>query len=229
MSSAFELTARQFWPTTFFQRLWPDHTREAPAILAHLLAIQHRSAGPIASGVARSAKPVAGLFESDFDLFETDHPGLLQLRRFIETSVAEAVARLHGDQPPAAAMRVRLADAWFHITNDGGFHDAHVHGECSWCGIYYLRAGESGRQPGGGAPNGGNRFYSPLTRGGGYKDLGTRYLEFGSIDPPSRDGLLILFPSYLLHSALPYRGSTDRVVIAFNAQVTPADAPESAS
>jgi uncharacterized protein (TIGR02466 family) len=225
MTSPFELTARQFWPTTFFQRVWADHPREAPAILGHLLAIRDRAAEAIASGVAKSAKPARGLFESDFDLFETDHPGLLRLRRFLEASVADAVARLHANQPTAAAIRVRLADAWFHVTNDGGFHDAHVHGECSWCGIYYLQAGESGPNPAGGAPNGGNRFYSPLTRGGGYKDLGSRYLDFNHIDPPIRDGLLILFPSYLLHSALPYSGATDRVVIAFNAQVLPKEGP----
>jgi len=36
---------------------------------------------------------------------------------------------------------------------------------------------------------------------------------------PLEDGLLVLFPSYLLHSGLPYRGGKDRVLIAFNAQV----------
>ena len=38
-------------------------------------------------------------------------------------------------------------------------------------------------------------------------------------DVPLEDGLLMLFPSYLLHSGLPYRGGQDRVLIAFNAHV----------
>jgi hypothetical protein len=40
-----------------------------------------------------------------------------------------------------------------------------------------------------------------------------------SIDAPIENGLLLLFPSYLLHSGLPYSGQEDRVVIAFNAKV----------
>lgn len=99
--------------------------------------------------------------------------------------------------------RVDFVDSWFHVTNDGGFHDAHYHSGCSWCGIYYVQTGESGTRTEGGAPNGGNRFYSPLATGGGYRDLGNEYPGTTYLDPPVRDGLLILFPSYLLHSALP--------------------------
>jgi hypothetical protein len=31
---------------------------------------------------------------------------------------------------------------------------------------------------------------------------------------------VLLFPSYLLHSALAYRGELDRITISFNSQVT---------
>jgi uncharacterized protein (TIGR02466 family) len=223
MADPTDLTARVFWATTFIQRAWADHAREAPAIIEHLYGIKARSKGAIASGVAPGAKSPAGLFESDFDLFKDGHPGLGRLRVFIEQTLGEAVSKLHGGQPPAAGLRASIVESWFHITNDGGFHDAHTHGGCSWCGLYYVQSGESGGRPGGGAPNGGNRFYSPLNHGGGYTDLGNRYLNLTYVDPPARDGLLILFPSYLLHSALPYRGSVDRIVIAFNCQVTPAE------
>jgi hypothetical protein len=37
-------------------------------------------------------------------------------------------------------------------------------------------------------------------------------------DPPLQEGLLLIFPSHLLHSGLPYRGESERLVIAFNAQ-----------
>ncbi|HEY1377636.1 MAG TPA: putative 2OG-Fe(II) oxygenase [Gemmataceae bacterium] len=57
---------------------------------------------------------------------------------------------------------------------------------------------------------------------GGRKDHGNLYVATTSVDPPVHDGLLILFPSYLLHSALPYTGALDRIVISFNARVLPA-------
>jgi hypothetical protein len=40
-----------------------------------------------------------------------------------------------------------------------------------------------------------------------------------SVDPKVEDGMLLIFPSYLLHSGLPYQGDVDRIVIAFNAQI----------
>ncbi len=217
-----DLAVRQLWPTTFFARPWAEHAAEADGIAAHLYHLRDREPERIASGVAPGAKSAAGLFESRFDLFADDHPGLAKLKAFAGQTVQYAAAHVNGGGIDPRRLRVAVPDSWFHITTDGGFHDAHYHGGCSWCGIYYLRVGESGRRAGPGAPNGGNRFYSPLGAGGGFKDYGNQYLDFNFLDPPVADGLLVLFPSYLMHAGLPYRGATDRIVISFNAQVTPA-------
>ena len=111
-------------------------------------------------------------------------------------------------------------ESWFHITNDGGYHDAHVHNKCSWCGIYYLQAGECTPTDESGPGNGINRLYSPLPSGGAYIDYGNQYRTMNQADIVPRDGLLLLFPSYLLHSALAYRGQRDRIAISFNSQTT---------
>jgi hypothetical protein len=89
---------------------------------------------------------------------------------------------------------------------------------------YHLQVGDSGMAPGGGAPNGGTRFYSPLTLR--FRDAGNVY-QFDELDAPVQDGMLVLFPSYLRHSGLPYAGSRDRVVIAFNARVFRKGVPSS--
>jgi uncharacterized protein (TIGR02466 family) len=217
-----DLKALQFWTTTFYQRPWRDHPAEAPGVIAHLYDLRAREVSRIASGVAPAAKSASGLFESPFDLFSDNHPGLAKFVAFAAESVRVAVAHVNGTRVDPSRLAVTFPDSWFHITSDGGFHDAHFHGGCSWCGIYYLQAGDSGRSAERGAPNGGNRFYSPLAAGGGYKDFGNQYLDTTYVDPPPRDGLLILFPSYLLHSGLPYRGGRDRIVISFNSRTTPA-------
>jgi len=220
MAEPLELTVKQFWPTNFYQRTWPEHSAHAPEIIGHLYAVRAKATAAIASGVAPAAKSGHGLFESEFDLFADSHPGLDRLKAFIGQSAQMAAAHANGANVDHRRLRVTIVDSWFHITNDGGFHDAHYHSGCSWCGIYYLQAGDSGRTASGGAPNGGNRFYSPFPSGGAFRDFGNSYLNVSYVDPPVRDGLLILFPSYLLHSALPYRGEKDRIVISFNAQVT---------
>jgi uncharacterized protein (TIGR02466 family) len=220
MSAPPELMVKQFWPTTFYSRMWHEHPAEAPGIIDHLYRLKATLSTRIASGVAPGAKSSYGLFESDFELFAGDHPGLNKLKAFIGQTVQMAAAHVNGSQVEPRRLRVAVVDSWFHITNDGGFHDAHYHGGCSWCGIYYVQVGDSGRRVADGAPNGGNRFYSPLRSGGGFKDYGNQYLDFNYTDAPLRDGMLLLFPSYLMHSGLAYRGEKDRIVISFNSQVT---------
>lgn len=208
----------QKWPTCFFTSHWAHHNKEAASIIEHLYKEKNRSSSNISSEVAPKAKSEEGLFESKFDLLGQKHSGLKRLKSFCTEAVQHVVSRFNGNQFPPSSIRVNIHESWFHITNDGGFHDAHGHPNCSWCGIYYLQLGDSGSNNGKGAPNGANRFYLPLSMGGYFSDYGNSYLGRCLLDPPLEEGMLLLFPSYLLHSALPYSGGKDRIIIAFNSQ-----------
>ncbi len=212
------------WTTQLFQRTWPEIKQVGPAIIEYLYELRGQQTAAIASGVAESAKSSFGLFESDFDLLDLPHDGLRRLRAFFIESIRMVVNQVNGGEVHLRRIQVEFPDSWFHITNDGGFHDTHAHDGCSWCGIFYLQSGDSSRERGSGAENGINRFYSPLPQGGGYRDYGNAYLKRNTVDIPPQDGLLVLFPSYLLHSALAYRGERDRVVIAFNSRSNVVDA-----
>ncbi len=206
------------WPTLFFHRTWKEQAAEAPGIVEHLYRLREGASGRIASGIATGAKSAYGLYESTFDLFESDHPGLIKLAGFIRESLRATVSRINGSELEPAKIDVQILDSWFHITNQGGLHDAHFHSGCSWCGIYYLQSGDPPGRDREHAGNGVNRFYSPIPTGGSHADYGNKYLSANRIDITPKDGLLFLFPSYLLHSALPYRGTIDRIVIAFNSK-----------
>ncbi len=213
----FELTPRVYWPTLLFTRKYRDHERDAPGIIAHLYELKAREKANIASGVATTMKSKEGLFESTFDLFrETTHEGLRRLVAFIESSVKRAVWHANGRQVELNRIRVEFLESWFHITNNSGFHDAHYHGGCSWCGVYYLQISDVPAQQPDHAPNGVNRFYTPIGGGGKHTDYGNHYLAYGHVDVPPIPGTLVLFPSYLLHSGLPYKGEKDRVILSFN-------------
>ena len=155
-----------------------------------------------------------GLRETNFELFhrakEADAAGygVKSIYDFCIKGVATAVC--HKNKIAVDEISVKMLDSWAHVSNDYGYHDAHNHPNCSWCGIYCVQAGESSSEP----LNGINRFYSPLNST--TIDSGSGYLATNSNDYAPKDGILIVFPSYLMHSALPYSGEIDRVVISFN-------------
>ena len=210
------------WTTVIFLCDWPEHGEHAPAITQHL---RDRAAGfdrPIQSGIATSAKSAQGLVESPLDLFRTsENPALARLVAWCEGCVRNVVSAVNGKQVAPADLRVEFTESWFHITNDGGFHDAHTHGACSWCGIYYLDPGDAEEVPADGsatAGNGVNRFYAPIGIGGMLRDYGNAWLGRQSVDIQPMEGRLALFPAYLMHSGLPYRGTRDRMIISFNSR-----------
>lgn len=220
----FELTPRNYWATTIFSRKYKDHDRDAAGIIQHLYDIKAGETKNIASDVAPSLKSKEGLFESKFDLFEkSTHPGLRQLIAFIESCVKRAVWHVNGREVDINRIKVHFSDSWFHITNNSGFHDAHYHGGCSWCGVYYLQMSDFPTDASSHAPNGVNRFYSPRGSGAKHSDYGNHYLGAAHLDVPPMPGTLVLFPAYLLHSGLPYKGEKDRVILSFNSTSTLSD------
>jgi hypothetical protein len=157
---------------------------------------------------------------------EIDHPSLLKLTRFITDGVYEIAAEVNAPYwKKATNIRVNLTGIWFQITNDFGFHETHIHGNCSWSGVYYVRAGNSSRAAGdvgkNGMPNGITRFYGPHMEytAGGHGDLGNYYLQDASLDSYPEDGRLVIFPAHLKHMVFPYQGEEDRVIVSFHAQV----------
>ena len=53
-----------------------------------------------------------------------------------------------------------------------------------------------------------------------YVDRGNLYLNnISTVRIKPKDGMLVLFPSYLSHYQAMYKGTEDRIVVAFNASV----------
>ncbi|MEM0945156.1 MAG: putative 2OG-Fe(II) oxygenase [Pseudomonadota bacterium] len=210
------------WPSTFFLCDWGDYADHRAGIEGCIREQAKGFAEPVASNVAKSAKPAEGLVESPLQFFQsTQNADVQAMAQFFAECIKAAVSKVNGSEVPPARLQVQFTESWFHITNKGGFHDAHTHGACSWCGIFYLEAGDADQVPDGGAStagNGINRFYTPLGQGGMVRDYGNAYLGRNYMDVQPTNGRLVLFPSFLLHSALPYRGETDRIIVSFNSR-----------
>lgn len=203
------------WQTQMFALNYPDHDAIKAELLEAIYSNQEQQQMPIESEVATDAKH--GLYESKLDFLTQPTPPIRQLRGFVEDMLSTVATAVNQDFWPRGAIgTAEITESWYHITQNGGYHDAHSHPNCSWCGIYYVDAGECEIV----TRNGSNRFYDPRFCADQYLDAGTAYINNnGFWDFQPTEGQIVIFPSYLKHSALPYFGQEDRVVIAFNSVI----------
>lgn len=206
------------WPTTLLVSHLPQQAEVNPR-LKQLFA-DYRTAHP---GPAKTSYVSPDNFAQGLE-----HPDIDTLKKFIMDQVyiiAKELNQVYWRQFKLQDITVDITGMWFQISNDHSFHETHVHGNCSWSGVYYVQAGETSQskedtRPNG-MPNGITRFYGPQMEysAGGHGDWGNYYLQHNTHTSYPQDGMLIIFPSYLKHMALPYIGQTDRIIVSFHAQV----------
>ncbi len=170
----------------------------------------------------------SGFISPDNFANDIDNRALNILKSFITDGVYEISRTLnekHWKHFALKSLRVDMTGMWFQISNGFTFHETHVHGNCSWSGVYYVQAGSASksnddRMPNG-MLNGVTRFYGQHLEesAAGHGDWGNYYLQDYNWTSYPKDGNLIIFPSYLKHMAFPYNGEKDRIIVSFHAQV----------
>lgn len=209
-----QMKATMQWPTPLLELTNPNHGQIKSSLIDHCYAIERRAAE---AGAANADK--APVFESRPDLFKPgETPEVLAVRQFVVDALSQSFIHLfkirNPEVPPPGHITIDLSESWVQLMRDGGYADARYNANCSWCGLYYVDVGESSAAD---PANGVDRFFPPM--GMGYEDLGSMAYRQSPINVTPEDGKLILFPSYLQHSAVPYRGKKDRIVIAFNTRI----------
>jgi len=158
----------------------------------------------------------AGMYESRFDLFDWPDRCVVKLREFCTAVLFKVVGELNGMRADQLQDLRMSADAWFHITRPGGMFSTHNHPMASWSGVYCVDSGYDGE-----AESGELVFQHPAMSANMFLDLSVAHLALPwGIRPKSyllRPGQLVLFPSWMLHQVLPYRGERERITVAFNA------------
>ncbi|HEY8747321.1 MAG TPA: TIGR02466 family protein [Tepidisphaeraceae bacterium] len=209
-----ELSANFLWNTPLIEARFPDHARIKPTLIQHCYEIERQAKQPIESGVTPRRK--ANLYESRFNFFSHPLPEIQALRDFCAQALGQSVMKLiqqASKGAPVPNLAVDLFESWIHITHEGGYHEVHNHPNCSWCGIYYLEPADCTVDP----PNGINRFFSPIDIM--YDDPGTEAYPQKPISVTPEEGKLLLFPAYVKHLAVPYKGTRDRIIVSFNSRV----------
>lgn len=198
------------WAVPFYYFKWDEHEFYKNALKT--VCDQQQAQGNT-SGVAPEVK--SRLYESRFDFCTIKNPAVEKLTKFMQDSIFQsAKAANERYWNPGWRLGVAIDESWCHITQTHGHHDHHCHPNHSWSAVYYLDVGECDMEN----KSGLTRFYRPWETS--YQDPGTLYVtDNSSIDINCQDGMLFVFPSWIMHSQLPYRGAKDRYVIAVNAKI----------
>lgn len=199
------------WPVSMFYFLWNDHDAHVEN-LKNICVEQQRQ--KITSQVSTEIKH--NLYESSFDFVNIANPSVEAWSHWVKDCIFQASARANKQYwPPGINLDVELHESWCHVTQDGGYHDSHIHAGSSWSCIYYLDIGDSNIE----TKNGVNRFYNPTNSM--YADAGTQYMtQSNTLDIVPVDRMLIVFPSWIPHSAMPYSGTRDRYILSANSRIT---------
>lgn len=194
-----------FWATPIADYVNPELAQELKQY------VLKQDAQGIESGVAEFIKH--NLTESKFDFFHSKEPVIHETIKWISECMKATLNTIHGSEEN---YQIGFNETWYHITRTNGMHDTHKHPNCSWCGVFYLDPGDG--------EDGWTSFVTPIDST--YLDYGNRFLNDTALIMKPKEGLLILFPSYLAHGQKLYTGKKDRIVVAFNMTVheVPTDA-----
>jgi len=167
----------------------------------------------------------AGLRSSSFNLFEQDIPVIKKVSNFINNSVLDMLYnRLNGENNYRAPIdpsveKIEIdTHGWYHNTNNGGQHMAHVHGPSHWSGIFFIQ-GQDECYYEHDKTNGANIFFNFNNTSADSRSLGNRWLPPSTYANEIVEGGLTIFPGWVPHCATPYYGKKDRIVIAFNVNI----------
>lgn len=119
----------------------------------------------------------------------------------------------------------RRATGWANICQFGHYHAPHAHPESHWSAVYYVEAGSQASPPAALGPSdrplsGVLEFLDPRAAAHGTSGPSDFFGSPVRVVPQS--GLLVVFPSWLMHFVHPYFGDVDRISISLNISLHPA-------
>ncbi|MBS0222330.1 MAG: 2OG-Fe(II) oxygenase family protein [Proteobacteria bacterium] len=155
-----------------------------------------------------------GGWQSSWDMDRWGGAPAIKLLAFGRNTANRVTTDRQG-KPVAIVWR---ANMWANINRSGHANEFHSHPGSFWSGVYYVDDGGIAQDPSLGGelefmdPRGpGPAMYAP------HLAFGAAGLSVGANEMVRpRAGRLFLFPAWLLHQVRPYKGTAERISIAFN-------------
>ncbi len=155
-----------------------------------------------------------GGWQSDWDMDRWGGAAAIKLLA-IGRNTANRVTTNRQGQPVVITWR---ANMWANVNKTGHGNEFHSHPGSFWSGVYYVDDGGIDADPSLGGelefmdPRGpGPAMYAP------HLAFGAAGLSVGANETVRpKTGRLVMFPAWVLHQVRPYKGTAERISIAFN-------------
>jgi uncharacterized protein (TIGR02466 family) len=156
-----------------------------------------------------AAKSNIGGWQSPPDFFTWKESAAAYLEQLIHCALEVATTRVMARKLIRAEFDLY---GWAAVNRQGHYNVAHLHPMATWSGVYYVDPGDEPSDALGACLE----FAHPISA--------STMNFFPGILPSARQvrpvaGMIIIFPSYLLHSVRLYRGERPRVCVSFNAHL----------
>lgn len=135
-------------------------------------------------------------------------PGFAEFVALVEKAARGVTRYLHVDQYP-----MTITGCWANINPPGSYHPMHHHPNNYLSGVYYVAIASPGSKILFQDPRGQASMIAPKPRQYTHMNANGAFAE-------SREGRLVMFPSWLKHTVPTNDGQTDRISIAFNMMFT---------
>lgn len=109
----------------------------------------------------------------------------------------------------APNARIGLAACWANVNESGDWNAPHAHFPADWSGVCYVQINRQSAEAVKSDKDGDILFFNPLP-------LGPQYQRFPTINRRPQNGMVLLFPSYLVHMVAPHFENDPRISVAFN-------------
>jgi uncharacterized protein (TIGR02466 family) len=148
--------------------------------------------------------PIGSVTNYDIGKQIIDEEELIEIKNFIKEATQQAHRYTGFDG------EIDFLDSWFSITTKYGYHEAHTHPGSLWSAVYYINASSSD------API---CFLNRNILDAGWT-ANLSYLQndvnSSQVSVAPETGLLLIFPSYLLHKVDQQKTDNERIMIALN-------------
>ena len=154
-----------------------------------------------------------GGWQSDHDLMQWDEPEMQIFNECLGRALQEMTSATVADFPPEMDI---IVTGWANIARKGAYTRAHSHDGSLWSAIYYVAAEPAP------ADHPYSGVLSLIDPRSGARTVPKMQDPFGyNFDIQPEEGLLVVFPGWMLHEVHPYYGNDVRISLSANALIFP--------